>query len=27
MPSFFAYMAWSGCLLLPLFAVQSWLFF
>ena len=24
MPSFFGYMAWSGCVLLPLFAVISW---
>jgi len=27
MPSFFGYMAWSGCILLPLFAAATWLFF
>ena len=27
MPSFFGYMAWSGGVLLPLFAVMTWLFF
>ena len=27
MPSFFAYMAWSGAILLPLFAVVTLLFF
>ncbi|WP_460907236.1 sodium:proton antiporter [Paraburkholderia jirisanensis] len=27
MPSFFAYLAWSGIVLLPLFAALSWLFF
>ncbi|WGS51843.1 sodium:proton antiporter [Paraburkholderia sp. D15] len=27
MPSFFAYMAWSGAVLLPLFLVTGWLFF
>ena len=27
MPSFFGYMAWSGSILLPLFAFLSWLFF
>ncbi|SAK56227.1 Na+/H+ antiporter NhaD permease-like protein [Caballeronia catudaia] len=27
MPSFFGYMAWSGAVLLPLFAVMGWLFF
>ena len=27
MPSFFGYMAWSGAILLPLFAVLGWLFF
>ncbi|SAK88331.1 Na+/H+ antiporter NhaD permease-like protein [Caballeronia hypogeia] len=27
MPSFFGYMAWSGIVLLPLFAVLGWLFF
>ncbi|SAL74275.1 Na+/H+ antiporter NhaD permease-like protein [Caballeronia arvi] len=27
MPSFFGYMAWSGAILLPLFAVMGWLFF
>jgi Na+/H+ antiporter NhaD/arsenite permease-like protein len=27
MPSFFAYMAWSGAVLLPLFVVTGWLFF
>ncbi|AVO35006.1 sodium:proton antiporter [Ottowia oryzae] len=27
MPSFFGYMAWSGGVLLPLFAVATWLFF
>lgn len=27
MPSFFAYMAWSGAVLLPLFALVTWLFF
>ena len=26
MPSFFGYMAWSGAVLLPLFAVVTWLF-
>ena len=25
MPSFFGYMAWSGCVLLPLFLVMTWL--
>ncbi|SAK82264.1 Na+/H+ antiporter NhaD permease-like protein [Caballeronia fortuita] len=27
MPSFFGFMAWSGVILLPLFAVMGWLFF
>ena len=27
MPSFFAYMAWSGVFLLPLFVVVTFLFF
>ncbi|WP_407945258.1 sodium:proton antiporter [Paraburkholderia antibiotica] len=27
MPSFFAYMGWSGAVLLPLFALTGWLFF
>ncbi len=27
MPSFFGYMLWSGAILLPLFAVLTWLFF
>jgi Na+/H+ antiporter NhaD/arsenite permease-like protein len=27
MPSFFGYMAYSGAVLLPLFAVVTWLFF
>jgi Na+/H+ antiporter NhaD/arsenite permease-like protein len=27
MPSFFAYLGWSGAVLLPLFAVTGWLFF
>lgn len=27
MPSFFAYLAWSGAVLLPLFLVTGWLFF
>lgn len=27
MPSFFGYMLWSGCILLPLFAILTWLFF
>lgn len=27
MPSFFGYMAWSGCVLLPLFLVMTWLWF
>ena len=27
MPSFFGYMAWSGAVLLPLFAAITWLFF
>jgi Na+/H+ antiporter NhaD/arsenite permease-like protein len=27
MPSFFGYMAWSGLILLPLFAVVTFLFF
>lgn len=27
MPSFFGYMAYSGGLLLPLFALITWLFF
>ena len=27
MPSFFGYMAWSGGILLPLFALTTWLFF
>lgn len=26
MPSFFGYMAWSVCILLPIFAIISWLF-
>ena len=27
MPSFFGYMAWSGAILVPLFAIMTWLFF
>ena len=27
MPSFFGYMLWSGGILLPLFALMTWLFF
>lgn len=27
MPSFFGYMAWSGCVLLPIFLACGWLFF
>jgi hypothetical protein len=27
MPSFFGYMAWSTGILVPLFAVMTWLFF
>jgi Na+/H+ antiporter NhaD/arsenite permease-like protein len=27
MPSFFGYMVWSSCILLPLFAIQTYLFF
>jgi Na+/H+ antiporter NhaD/arsenite permease-like protein len=27
MPSFFAYLGWSGAVLLPLFALTGWLFF
>ncbi|MFP5466400.1 MAG: sodium:proton antiporter [Gammaproteobacteria bacterium] len=27
MPSFFGYMAWSGVILIPLFAIMTWLFF
>jgi Na+/H+ antiporter NhaD/arsenite permease-like protein len=27
MPSFFGYIAWAGVVLLPLFAVASWIFF
>jgi Na+/H+ antiporter NhaD/arsenite permease-like protein len=27
MPSFFGYMAWSVCVLIPLFILQTWLFF
>jgi Na+/H+ antiporter NhaD/arsenite permease-like protein len=27
MPSFFGYMAWSGAILVPLFALMTWLFF
>ena len=27
MPSFFGYMAWSIVFLLPLFVLQTWLFF
>jgi Na+/H+ antiporter NhaD/arsenite permease-like protein len=27
MPSFFGYMLWSGAILLPLFALSTWLFF
>ena len=27
MPSFFGYMMWSGCILLPLFLLLTWLFF
>jgi Na+/H+ antiporter NhaD/arsenite permease-like protein len=27
MPSFFGYMAWSGCILLPLFAVITWIWY
>jgi len=27
MPSFFGYMLWSGVLLLPLFAVVTWVIF
>ncbi len=27
MPSFFGYMAWSGCVLIPLFLVMTWVWF
>jgi Na+/H+ antiporter NhaD/arsenite permease-like protein len=27
MPSFFAYMAWSGCVLIPLFVLITLIFF
>jgi Na+/H+ antiporter NhaD/arsenite permease-like protein len=27
MPSFFGYMAWSGGLLIPLFLLNTWIFF
>ena len=27
MPSFFGYMLWSGAILLPLFALMTWVFF
>jgi Na+/H+ antiporter NhaD/arsenite permease-like protein len=27
MPSFFAYMGWSGAILIPLFAIDSLVFF
>jgi Na+/H+ antiporter NhaD/arsenite permease-like protein len=27
MPSFFGYMAWSACILLPLFALMTWIWF
>ena len=27
MPSFFGYMLWSGGILLPLFAVMTWIWF
>jgi len=27
MPSFFGYMLWSGGVLLPLFALLTWIFF
>ncbi len=27
MPGFFGYMLWSGCVLLPLFLLLTWLFF
>jgi Na+/H+ antiporter NhaD/arsenite permease-like protein len=27
MPTFFGYMAWSGAVLLPLFAAITWIFF
>src|SRR5260364_133131 len=27
MPSFFGFMAWSGCVLMPVFALTTWIFF
>ncbi|MEQ1649401.1 MAG: sodium:proton antiporter, partial [Hyphomicrobiaceae bacterium] len=27
MPSFFGYMLWSGCVLIPVFALTTWVFF
>jgi hypothetical protein len=27
MPSFFGYMAWSGCILVPLFVVMTFIWF
>ena len=27
MPSFFAYLAWSGAILVPVFLLTTWLFF
>jgi hypothetical protein len=27
MPSFFGYMAWSGCVLIPLFILDTLIFF
>lgn len=27
MPGFFGYLVWSGCILLPLYAITGWLFF
>jgi hypothetical protein len=27
MPSFFGYMAWSGCILIPLFVIMTFIWF
>ena len=27
MPSFFGYMAWSGCILIPVFIIDTFIFF
>jgi Na+/H+ antiporter NhaD/arsenite permease-like protein len=27
MPSFFGYLGWSMCILVPIFALSTWLFF